>query len=367
VKQGWEIKRLGEVCEVIAGQSPEGKYYNSERNGTPFYQGKKEFTNKYIAAPTTWTTEVTKEAIKGDILMSVRAPVGPVNFSTQSICIGRGLAAIRVTPIIDSAFIFYFLVKNESEIEGNSGAVFNSINKSQIENILVPLPPLSDQKRIVAILDESFAAIAKAKANAEKNLANARELFESYLNGVEAPKRALGDFVDIKTGKLDANAAVERGKYPFFTCSRDVFSINTYAFDCEAVLLAGNNAIGDFNVKHYIGKFNAYQRTYVITVNEKNQVLCRYLYFQILKSLKMFKEKSIGAGTKFLKIGIIQNIQISIPSLDEQTGIVAKLDALSAETKKLESIYQRRLADLDELKKSLLERAFKGELTEGSL
>jgi len=82
--------------------------------------------------------------------------------------------------------------------------------------------------------------------------------------------------VNIKTGKLDANAAVEGGQYPFFTCSRDIFAIDTYAFDCEAILLAGNNAVGDFNVKHYNGKFNAYQRTYVITVNEKKRVLYRF-------------------------------------------------------------------------------------------
>jgi type I restriction enzyme S subunit len=91
----WDIKKLGEVCEVIAGQSPEGRYYNNKEEGLPFYQGKKEFTKKYIGKPKKWTTKVTKEALKDDILISVRAPVGPINYSTQKICIGRGLAAIR--------------------------------------------------------------------------------------------------------------------------------------------------------------------------------------------------------------------------------------------------------------------------------
>ncbi|HKK81956.1 MAG TPA: restriction endonuclease subunit S, partial [Prolixibacteraceae bacterium] len=108
------IKTIKEVCEVIAGQSPEGKYYNKEGNGLPFYQGKKEFTDKEIGEPTTWTTKITKEAVSGDILMSVRAPVGPVNFATQHICIGRGLAAIRAKKNIDKDYLFYFFLKHES-------------------------------------------------------------------------------------------------------------------------------------------------------------------------------------------------------------------------------------------------------------
>ncbi len=98
MKNSWPTKKLGEVCEVIAGQSPEGRFYNTQGNGLPFYQGKKEFTEKFIGSPTTWTTKITKVALKDDILMSVRAPVGPVNFATEKICIGRGLAAIRAKP-----------------------------------------------------------------------------------------------------------------------------------------------------------------------------------------------------------------------------------------------------------------------------
>ena len=362
----WEVKKLGDVCEVIAGQSPAGKYYNKIGEGLPFYQGKKEFTDKYLGEPTTWTTHVTKEALKDDVLMSVRAPVGPINFSTQKICIGRGLAAIRASKMIDKDFLFNFLLNNENELIGNTGAVFNSINKTQIKNIKIPLPLLPEQKRIVAILDEAFESIAKAKENAEKNLKNAKEIFNSYLENISAGKKPLGALVDIKTGKLDSNAATKDGKYLFFTCSREIFAIDSFAFDCEAILLAGNNAVGDFNVKHYKGKFNAYQRTYVITVNQENLVLYRYLYFQLLRSLNEFKHMSVGAGTKFLKIGMIKDMQIPLPSLSEQKLIVTKLDALSAETNKLEAIYIQKLADLEELKKSILAKAFEGKLTEAS-
>jgi len=91
----WSDTTIGEQCVVIAGQSPKGKYYNNTGEGLPFYQGKKEFGEKFIGAPSKWTSHTTKEAFEGDILMSVRAPVGPINFSTQKVCIGRGLASIR--------------------------------------------------------------------------------------------------------------------------------------------------------------------------------------------------------------------------------------------------------------------------------
>jgi len=99
--------------------------------------------------------------------------------------------------------------------------------------------------------------------------------------------KCLGDLVNIRTGKLDANAMTVGGQYPFFTCSREIFSIDKYAFDCEAILLAGNNASGDFNVKHYKGKFNAYQRTYVITIEDENKVLYSYLKHHLINNLKI--------------------------------------------------------------------------------
>ena len=116
--------------------------------------------------------------------MSGRAPDGPINFATQKICIGRGLAAIRASKLIEKEFLFNFLLKHENEIVGNTGAVFNSINKKQIEAISFPLPPLPEQQRIVAILDKAFVAISKTKDNAEQNLINAKELFESYLQNI---------------------------------------------------------------------------------------------------------------------------------------------------------------------------------------
>ena len=130
----------------------------------------------------------------------------------------------------------------------------------------------------------------------------------------------LVDLVDIKTGRLDANAMVENGQYPFFTCSRETFAIDNYAFDGKAILLAGNNASGDFNVKYYEGKFNAYQRTYVITVKDEDVLSYSYIMHKLKMHLKVFKNQAIGANTRFLKVGMIKDIKIPLPPLAGRRG-----------------------------------------------
>lgn len=122
----------------------------------------------------------------------------------------------------------------------------------------------------------------------------------------------LSKICHIKTGKLDANAAEENGIYPFFTCAKEIFKINTYKFDLEAILLAGNNASGDFNVKLYDGKFNAYQRTYVIYLKDewKGKMDIHLIYLQLELYLIELKTMSQGSNTKFIKLGWVQNIPI---------------------------------------------------------
>ncbi len=165
----WEMVKLGEVSEVISGQSPKGEYYNSNGEGLAFYQGKTEFTELKIGEPKKWTTQVTKEAYKNDILMSVRAPVGPVNFAIQHCCIGRGLAAIRVGEKVENVFVFNYLKSIQDKIKGSGGAVFDSINRQQISDLQIPLPPLSVQQEIVAQIE------------AEQEMVNAnKKLIEIY-------------------------------------------------------------------------------------------------------------------------------------------------------------------------------------------
>jgi len=349
MKARWEFKQVGDILQLEYGKPLNDEDRKSD-GLYPVYgaNGEKDRSDKFYSD-------------KPSIIVGRKGSAGEINLTEPKYW------PLDVTYYVtfdedryDLRFLYYLLGK--LELPKLAKGVKPGINRNEVYSLTVKIPPIHEQQRIVGILDEAFAGIATAKANAEKNLQNARAVFESYLHGVDAEKASLGDLVNITTGKLDANAAVEGGRYPFFTCSRDVFAIDTFAFDCEAILLAGNNAVGDFNVKHYKGKFNAYQRTYVITVNSQKLVLYRYLYYQMLKSLKKFKEQSVGAGTKFLKLGMIKELEIALPNITEQQKIVSTMDSILEETQRLESLYQQKLAALEELKRSLLHQAFNGEL-----
>lgn len=137
----------------------------------------------------------------------------------------------------------------------------------------------------------------------------------------------LGDYVKIKTGKLDANAADKNGKYPFFTCSVEPLKINTYAYDCECVLVAGN---GDLNVKYYNGKFNAYQRTYIIESIDRDILTVPYLYCFLDKYVETLRAQSIGGVIKYIKLGNLNEAQILLPSVEAQNYIVTELNKVNA-------------------------------------
>ena len=152
-------------------------------------------------------------------------------------------------------------------------------------------------------------------------------MVENYKPHIQIdPEWEMGEVCNIKTGKLNANAAVKDGSYPFFTCSKEVFQIDNYAFDCEAVILNGNNATGNFDVKYYNGKFNAYQRTYVITIKNNYTPKMTYaiLKYILNNSLIDLKQKSIGGLTKYL--GMITSIKLPLPPLETQNQIVARIE-----------------------------------------
>lgn len=141
------------------------------------------------------------------------------------------------------------------------------------------------------------------------------------------PSVALGDLISIKTGKLDSNAAVTDGQFAFFTCSAQTLRTNSFSFDGEYVLLAGNNANGDFPIKYFCGQFDAYQRTYVIEPLKRSEVLTRYLFYSLIPKLAQMKSVSTGSATKFLTLPILRSIEIGLPPLEIQRKIANILSA----------------------------------------
>ena len=369
MKQGWEIKKLGDLTEVQSGGTPLRSIKEYWGGDIPWYSSG-ELNNLYTDEPERKITSLgldnsnAKKFPKGSLLIGMYDTAAlKMSILDREGTFNQAIAGAKPNGSIDLKFVMYAINFIKPQIlSQRRGVRQKNLSLEKIKNIPINIPSLPEQQRIVALLDETFAALTKVHANAERNQVNARDVFDAVLQSVQAEKEPLGNLVDIKTGKLNANAAVEDGEYPFFTCAKEVYAIDKYAFDCEAILLAGNNASGDFNVKHYEGKFNAYQRTYVITVNEQKRVLYRWLYYQLLNSLKEFKAQSVGANTKFLKLGMIQNMQILLPPLAEQRAIVQRLDALAAETRRLEEVYQSKQEAVEELRRSVLGKAFSGEL-----
>lgn len=384
MKEGWTYKKLGEVCEVISGQSPDGKSYNNEGKGTPFYQGKKEFTIKYIGNPTTWTSEETKIAMKDDILMSVRAPVGDINFATQRVCIGRGLAAIRPNTLIDKDYLFYFLLSEKNNIKGKEGAVFPSINRKEIMDISISYPIFSEQQRIVSRLDSAFAHIDELKANAEKQLSEARALFQKALTKAMEPKEGWEEkkLEDLCTDIVDCPHSTPRKvdhptKYPCIRTSElkggkiewesmqyldeDEYIVRTARIKPQPndIVYGREGTYGDAVLLPEGYYFSLGQRTMLF----RPDVRCvepKYLHYNVISShvYEQAKAKNSGCGVGHVNVKDIKVFKIGVPPLSEQQRIVSRLDSLSAHVRELEEVLQKTIAECDALKQALLRQVF---------
>lgn len=203
----WPRVPLGELAHIVAGQSPPGSTYRRAAVGLPFFQGKADFGDRHPVARV-WCTEPNKIAQPGDVLMSIRAPVGPTNVADTECCIGRGLAALRCGPTLDRDYLLWFLRCIEADIaKQGSGSTFHAINRDQLEALEIPLPPLAEQERIAGRLTEQLGAVERARAAAAQRLAAAEALPAALLREVfDGPQasgwetRTLGDLGPLQTG-----------------------------------------------------------------------------------------------------------------------------------------------------------------------
>jgi len=245
------------------------------------------------------------------------------------------LKIIETNAELDPKYLYYYLQVTPVVSDGYKR------HFGKLKNTKIPLPPLEIQKQIVEELDGYQKIIDGAKQVAES--------WKPRINTDPTWKaEKLESLINIRTGKLNANKAVDNGEYPFFTCSKEEYKINSYSFDCEALLLAGNNATADYDVKHYKGKFDAYQRTYVINIKDTSIISYQFLKSELEQKLPELKQKSIGNLTKYLTLGVIQDLTIPVPSLEIQKQLVEKIEAerkLVGGNKKLIEIYQQKIKE----------------------
>ncbi len=390
MREGWEIKKLGEVCEKITDgthQTPtyfdEGVIFLSSRNVT---SGEIDWFNiKYI--DTKQHLEMHKRVAPrlNDILLAKNGTTGVAAIVDREVTfdIYVSLALLRPLKSLMPRYLLFFINSPLAKNQFNSrlkGVGVPNLHLNEIREVEIPLPPLPEQQRIVSILDEIFAAIAIAKQNAKKNLQNAKELFETYLQSVFERKgegweeRTLGDIGKVSMCKrVFKDQTTNSGDIPFYKIGTfgkvpDAFISNEiynefkrkFSFPKEGdVLLSASGTIGR-RVK-YDGEPAYFQDSNIVWINnDEKQVLNDYLY-QFYGACNWNSTK--GATISRLYNDNLNRIEIAFPkSLANQQTIVHKLDALSFQTKKLESIYQQKLSNLEELKKTILQKAFAGEL-----
>jgi len=200
IKSKYPFLRIGEVNSlIIMGQSPEGIYYNKVSKGLPFYQGKIEFGADFLKSSKVWTSKVLKESLKDDILISVRAPVGPVNINPfTKICIGRGLAAIRCNNgKLQTKYLYSFLKLNQEVIRAREGVAFDTISKNEIKEIEIPVPPKDIQTKIINEIEKIEKQEKESKVKIEK-LEQAIE--KIIVNANKYSKESLGNIAEIVNG-----------------------------------------------------------------------------------------------------------------------------------------------------------------------
>jgi type I restriction enzyme S subunit len=401
MKLGWEVKKLGEVCNIVNGSTPLRSNKDFWVNGNfPWFTIDDIREQGRIITKT--KQKVTEAALKklrilpiDTILLCCTASIGEYAIAKIELTTNQqfnGLV-IKDKNEINPMFLLYFSSTLKDVLGNLSGkTTIDFIPISRLKNITIPIPPLPEQKRIVAILDKAFAAIAKAKANAEQNLKNAKELFESYLQGVFENKgegweeKRLDDVCEIKPPKKEAKDKLKQtdivtflpmedlgilnkeifgvkerqfkdvvGSYTYFANNDVLLAKITPCFENGKIGIARNliNGIG-FGSSEYI----------VFRTNEKIEPDILYYFLSRQQIRDEGSKRMTGAvGHKRVSKEWIENYLFSFPkSKKKQQSIVKKLDALSAETKKLDAIYQQKIEDLEELKKSVLQKAFNGEL-----
>ena len=358
----YPIVKLSEVCEVVAGQSPEGKFYNEDGEGMPFYQGKTEFTNQYLGEPRKWTTMVTKMAYENDIVMSVRAPVGPVNIVKNSICIGRGLAAIRASKHILPKYLFYLLDSMQETIKGNDGAAFASINRKEIENIEIPLPPLSIQEEIVAEIEQYQKIIDGAK----QIFANYRPTIKIDSNWEMTTLKEVCDFVRGPFGgSLKKEIFVDEGYlvYEQYHAINNDFYFGRYFITEEKFLEMQRFEV--FENDLLISCSGTMGKIAIVPQNHRkgiiNQALLKltprkivhpmflklYLESRDIQS-KYFTNQSGAAIQNVVSVKELKEIPFPVISLESQMDILERVGeemSIVNQNKRLIEIFQQRISD----------------------
>jgi type I restriction enzyme S subunit len=401
MKNGWRVKPLSEVCDIRNGSTPsKGNRAFWDGGTVPWFtiddmreQGRSISSTRQKITQTALSETSVKLLPEDSVLLCCTASVGEFAITRIPLTTNQqfnGLV-VRDRNQLDPNFLFHYAATLKDELLGLSGkTTIDFIPISRLREVIVPVPPLPEQQRIVGILDEAFEGIATAKANAEKNLQNARALFESHLQSVFTQRgpgwmeKSLGNLASFRNGiNYTQNSKGEHIKIVGVRNFQKHFSaplddLDTVTIDGQLseldslrqddiLAVRSNGNIELIGRSLLVGEVteNISHSGFTIRIRLSNaEVLPRYLchFMKSASSRKRLTDGGTGTNIKSLNQGMLSALAIPFPPISVQKILVKKLESISEETQRLATLYERKLAALDELKKSLLHHAFAGEL-----
>lgn len=379
MRDGWQLITVGDACEIVNGGTPKtniAEYWGGRHSWiTPAEMGKR--ASPYAAETARKLTDLGLADCSArllpplSVILSSRAPIGHLVINTEPMATNQGCKGLVPRKALDHKFLFYYLTSIVDHLNDlGTGTTFKELSGGKLKEVRLPLPPIAEQKRIVAILDEAFDGIDIATANAAKNLANARELFDSYLNSVfaqkdgEWSKKKLGDICENLDSRRVPITKSERlkGDIPYYGASGIVDYVSGYLFDEDVLLISedGANLLARtypiaFSVR---GKSWVNNHAHVVRFSRPETQNIVELY---LNSISLTPYVS-GMAQPKLNQKSLNSIPVPVPPVAEQVRIVETAEALQASVERLEKIYREKLDALAELKQAVLHKAFAGEL-----
>lgn len=338
----WENVKIDQICKKItSGGTPLRKIQEYYGGTIPWVKTKQVNYNR-IYSSDEYITELGLEnssaklipansviiAMYGDGNTAGRCAINKTEVTTNQACCNLIIDEKKA----DYNFVFYYLSTQYVKLVSlKSGAGQQNLNSQIIKEFEMPLPPLGIQRRIASILsayddliENNLSRIKLLEELAQRTYeewfvkfrVNGEQLVVNEKTGLPVgwEKKNFKETLNFKTGKLDSNAMIPNGQYDFYTCAKEIFKTNTFCFDGEAVLLGGNNATGNFSLFYANGKFDAYQRTYIVT-SRNSHIPLVYVYYVLKKYLPHFQNASSGAATKFLTMKILDSTEIIIPEI----------------------------------------------------
>ncbi|MCQ2697123.1 restriction endonuclease subunit S [Helicobacter pylori] len=339
----WQKVRLGDIAEIIGGGTPSTQvtsFWNGSINWfTPTEIGITKYVHK--SQRTITPLGLKKSSAKllpiGTILLTSRASIGDCAILKVVATTNQGFQSLIPLEKINNEFLYYLMLTLKNKLlKLASGSTFLEVSPNKIKNLLIPLPPLNEQIAIANILSDvdrylySLDALILKKESVKKALSFELLSQRKRLKGFnQAWQRVrIGDICEITTGSLDANEMVHYGKYRFYTCAKEYYFIDKYAFDTEAILISGNGAYVGY-VHYYKGKFNAYQRTYVLDNFSEHIIFVKYFLTMFLQS--HIQTNRNEGNTPYIVMATLKDFEILLPPLNEQIAIANILSGLDNE------------------------------------